>query len=160
MYLKDSKMHLEAIEYAKNIAPDKPEIFEEFYYFLRLYHLDPTLVKISLPGHRGPGEKGILVYFLYPYDVSWYELEEIPDDAILEGYMIEIELHVPMSQREAAKYCQVNSRTIQRWEKYGLKSIKFGREKIYSEEDLIFFMRQSGHVRGMKQCGVGGYRIR
>ena len=158
MFLKDHPNHLKALQFMRKYAPENPYVFEFFYYFLKLYELEPSAVKISLPGDRDPVEGNIIIAYYYPFEATDFDDHELPGDTKLELDIIEIDIKLPMFQKQAADYCGISVRTLQRWEKDGLPNMKIGRKKIYYEDDLISFMNELGHIRGLSRCGTNGYR--
>ena len=63
---------------------------------------------------------------------------------MLEPAIIEIKLHLTHGQANAAKFCMVDERTIQRWMTDGLRSFKLGRQRIFIERDLWDYMSERG----------------
>ncbi len=139
MRLKESLNHLKAFEYSqKKLNSEKMEIiFESFFYLCRLRELDQKSVSIRLPDIDNE-EGGILFCYLWPF-----ESDDDENDYDLLPEMIEIKNHIVHSQRQAAKFCEVSERTLQRWtKKFGLQSFKLGKQRIFIEADLLAFMAE------------------
>ena len=150
MLLKESSVHFEAYKHARKIVGDDyPSFLLTQFYWQKLYLLDSSLVTVSLPGERGPDAERIFVSFLYPWRADEYtSLRYVPDDVELELDLLGINLFCPMTQAQAAEFCEVSPRTVQRWHQRGLDPIvKMGREVIYDESSLLWTMDQVGHVR-------------
>lgn len=145
MDLKESKSHLQAFEYSeKKHDFEKMEIFfQTLFYLCRLYELDQKAVSITFPD-LDDEESGTFLCYLWPY-----EPDEEGEDHDLLPQMIEIKEHLVHSQREAAKFCKVTERTLQRWsKKFCLRSFKLGKQRIFMESDLLTFMSERA-VGGM-----------
>lgn len=139
MKLKESKNHLKAFEFSEeNYDFDKMEIFfQTLFYLCRLYQLNQKAVNIKLPDLNDE-ENGTFLCYLWPFEAD----EEGGDHDLLPD-MIEIKNHIVHSQQEAAKYCKVSERTLQRWtKKFGLRSFKLGKQRVFIESDLLTFMAE------------------
>ncbi len=137
MKLKESSKHLQAFEYSQEkLNSEKMEIiFESLFYLCRLYRLDQKAVNIQLPDLNDE-ENGTFLCYLWPF-----EADEEGEDHDLLPEMIEIKNHIVHSQRQAAKFCKVTERTLQRWTKNGdLRSFKLGKQRIFIEDDLETLM--------------------
>ena len=139
MKLKESLNHLKAFEFSEEKHDfDKMEIFfQTLFYLCRLYELDQKAVSIKLPD-LNDDEGGTLLCYLWPYepDDDGKDHDLLPD-------MVEIRHHLVHSQQEAAKFCKVSERTLQRWaKKFGLRSFRLGKQRIFMESDLLTFMAE------------------
>ena len=134
MKLKTSKAHLKAFDFARKKHDfDKMEIiFETLFYLCRLIELDPKSVSVKLPG-LDDEDSGIEICFL-----EAFEPDSEKEDHDLLPVLYEIRQHVVFNQSDAAEYCKINERTLQRWVKdFGLKPIKLGKHRVFKEDDLL-----------------------
>ena len=143
MKLKESSNHLKAFEFSEEKHDfDRMEIiFQVLLFLCRLYELDQKAISISFPD-LNDDEGGTLLCYLWPY-----EPDDDPDadekDHDLLPEMVEIKHHVVHSQQDAAKFCKVSERTLQRWtKKFGLRSFRLGKLRIFLENDLLTFMAE------------------
>ena len=139
MKLKESKSHLQAFEYSEDKHNfEKMEVFfQALFYLCRLYELDQKAVSITFPGIDDE-ESGTLICYLWPYEAD----EEGKGHDLLPD-MVEIKHHLVHNQREAAKFCEVSERTLQRWtKKFDLISFKLGKQTLFRESDLLAFMAE------------------
>ncbi|PQP35644.1 hypothetical protein C6A37_01395 [Desulfobacteraceae bacterium SEEP-SAG9] len=136
MKLETSPKHHEAWEYAqeKHKFPLMATLLETLFYLCRLYQIDPKAVNVKYP--KGDTE-GVYLSFLHPYDVG------DSDEYVLEPDIIEIRLNTVHNLQQAAKFCIVGPRTIERWMKAGLRSFKLGRQGLFIERDLWEFMKKN-----------------
>lgn len=134
MKLKTSKAHLKAFEFARKKHDfDKMEIiFESLFYLCRLMELDPKAVRVKLPDLEDEGS-GIEICFLEAFGPDFEK-----EDQDLLPVLYEIRQHIVFNQKDAAEYCKVNERTLQRWAKdFHLKPIKLGKHRVFREDDLL-----------------------
>ena len=133
--LKDFPIHLEAREYAFKEGEMEP-IFEMLFYLCKLYDLDPKAVSVKFPG---PEEESIFFCYLEPQN----DLEDPKEDSMV-ATVLEVRLHLAHTERVAARFCGAKPRTLQRWQKAGLRSFRLGRRRVFMEHDLWNFMTENG----------------
>jgi len=138
----------QAFEYSLSEG-DAPSFWSSLKYLVKLHELDPNAVTVQRPKETG-GDFTRVVY------------NEVYEDGDLGIDLAAIELWslCPHNQKEAAEICQVSVRTLQRWAKQGLPSIRVKGQVLYDEDELRNFMEEIGHHPGCQRLGNGNQKAK
>lgn len=74
--------------------------------------------------------------------------------------IFELNVRCIHNQKQAAEFCGVTTRTLQRWNAQGLNNIQYKNQVLYDEDDLVAFMEEIGHHPGMQRVGKYGHKIK
>ena len=147
-----SEAQKQAFEYSVTEGDNEAPIWGVLKYLVRLHELEPDAITVQPPRETD----GDCVRFIYP---DMYENEE-SEELETEPGALELKILCPHPQKEAADICQVSVRTLQRWGKRGLPSIRVNGQVLYDDDELRAFMEMIGHVPGFQRLGNGNQRMK
>lgn len=136
----------------ENRQDNEPVIWQSLRYLLKLHDLDPKAVTVQL-GHE-IGEDFIRFIF------DGVEFLDNSDDLTSLPDVFELNTRSIYNQTDAADFCKVSTRTLQRWTEKGLDHIPYKNQVLYDEDELVAFMDEIGHHPGMQRVGRHGHRAK
>ncbi|MFP4573423.1 MAG: hypothetical protein ACLFNW_10675 [Desulfobacterales bacterium] len=146
--LKKHPNHLRAFKWAQTLAAAWQGGFaQRLLYLFKLHELEREAVK-TIPG-REIGEPGLLYVFLYPCQAENLKDHQLPGDVDMEFVCLAVTSPVLHEKKEAAAFCGVTVRQIERWAsgEFGrsrepLHCVKYKHRSLFLERELRKYMRR------------------
>jgi len=145
--LKDRPSHLAAYEHIRQDAGEHFDNLAEHGYIQRLAQIDQAAV--SLMWGASIGIDALVLAYHYPLEAD--DMEEGYADTLLQTRVMIVETPPCHDKQNAARWCGVSVRQIERWMKgipgkgmAPLRHIKHGRERFFLELDLWNHMAKHG----------------
>ena len=133
-----TKNELEALKFARDISGGN-YLFQLMAYIVKIASLEPGAV--SVYKRKLKLNKPDTLIYNHPWEA---DLDEIEGEELEREYerleteegLLQVGTPDYGDQEMAAGWAKVSRRTIQRWEKEGLQSIKHRNQRIYLKEDI------------------------